>query len=100
MPAVPGDERRPHYAGQDSVCHRGGIGLAVATRLAQEGADVLCIDLDGDLVGALAAALTGAGHSAKAVGADVTDEAPVQRMADVARDWTGRITARLPMRAA
>jgi NAD(P)-dependent dehydrogenase (short-subunit alcohol dehydrogenase family) len=49
-----------------------GIGLAVATRYAAEGATVVLSDIDGDAAAAAARAL---GGSATAIAADVTDEA-------------------------
>jgi NAD(P)-dependent dehydrogenase (short-subunit alcohol dehydrogenase family) len=68
-----------------------GIGLAVAWRMAQAGANVLCADLDGAAAEVLAARLIAEGHRAKAAQVDVADEGSVRRMADAAMDWTGRI---------
>lgn len=68
-----------------------GIGRAVAERLAAEGMAVVCADLDRDAVEAVAGAITGAGHKAIALRADIADEASVAAMAARAMDWTGRI---------
>src|SRR5262245_53644606 len=56
-----------------------GIGRAIATRLAAEGADLVVADLDGDRAGEVAADLGGRG-----VQADVTVAADVARLAAAA----------------
>tara|TARA_R110002020_G_scaffold24424_8_gene80451 strand:- start:8247 stop:9032 length:786 start_codon:yes stop_codon:yes gene_type:complete len=68
-----------------------GIGLAVAGRMARSGANVLCCDLNADAALATAEALSQAGHIARGLGVDVSDEASVAAMARAALDWTGRI---------
>ncbi len=56
-----------------------GIGRAVALRLARAGADVACVDLDGDAAAGTAEAVAGCGRSAVDVIADVSSEADVAR---------------------
>jgi NAD(P)-dependent dehydrogenase (short-subunit alcohol dehydrogenase family) len=64
-----------------------GIGLAVATRYAAEGATVVLSDLDGDRAQAAAAAIGGAASGAAC---DVTDEARVAAlMAGIAEEHGG-----------
>ena len=65
-----------------------GIGAATARRLAQEGARVVCVDLDGDGVAAVAAQLPGEGL---AVTADVSREADVERYMEVALERFGSV---------
>lgn len=60
----------------------GGIGGACAKRLAEEGAHVVCADLDGAAAERTEATIAGAGHSASAVLCDVSD--PVSGAAAVA----------------
>jgi dihydroanticapsin dehydrogenase len=54
-----------------------GIGKATALRFAEEGARVVCVDLDGDQVTQTAAEIRDAGGTAEAVAADVSDRAAV-----------------------
>ncbi len=54
-----------------------GIGAATAIRLAADGHRVAVIDLDEDACAATVEAITGAGGSAVAIGADVADEQAV-----------------------
>lgn len=68
-----------------------GIGRAVAERLAADGMAVLCADLNAAAAQAVADDLARAGHQARAVQTDITDEASVADMAACAIDWTGRI---------
>ncbi|GGS45656.1 3-oxoacyl-ACP reductase [Actinokineospora fastidiosa] len=56
-----------------------GIGAAIARRLACDGMAVGVVDLTKEACAATVAAITGAGGSAVAVGADVADEAAVAR---------------------
>ena len=56
----------------------GGIGGAIARRLAREGAKVAVLDRDGEAAEATAAAIRGAGHGAAvAITCDITDRAGV-----------------------
>ena len=57
----------------------GGIGQAIATRLAGEGAAVALVDKDRPAAEAAAAAIVEAGGRALALEADITDEAAVER---------------------
>ncbi|MHA6326663.1 SDR family oxidoreductase [Roseivivax sp. CAU 1753] len=66
----------------------GGIGAAVARKLAGEGAHVLLVDRDADGIAALAADL---GDTATAFAADITSEADMAAMAEAALAPTGRI---------
>ena len=68
-----------------------GIGRCVAETFAQDGYAVLCADVAGDEVAALADALSNAGLMAQSVTVDVSDEGQVNSMADAAMKWTGRI---------
>lgn len=68
-----------------------GIGKAIVTRLAQEGASVLVNDLAADKAEAVAASLRGQGFSARAHAADVSDEASVRGMVNGALNEWGRV---------
>ena len=68
-----------------------GIGEAVARALADAGAAVVLAARRSDRLDALAAEIEGAGGAALSVGADVTDEAEVARLADLAVDRFGGI---------
>lgn len=57
-----------------------GIGRGIAGRLADAGADVAVVDLDGGRAAAVAAELTARGGRAVGLGADVSDEAAVRAM--------------------
>jgi NAD(P)-dependent dehydrogenase (short-subunit alcohol dehydrogenase family) len=70
-----------------------GIGRRVAQTFAAEGYAVLCTDVAGPGVAALAEELSVAGHLALALKVDVSDEAQTGAMAQAAMDWTGRIDA-------
>ena len=78
------------FAGRNAVITGGarGIGLAIAERLASEGARVALWDVDGAAAKASAAAL-GAAHRADAV--DVTDEKAVDAAADAVYGAFGRV---------
>lgn len=65
----------------------GGIGLAVAQKLSEDGASVLMVDIDGAELNRQAAALPGA----RAVVADVSQEAGVDEYVQRALDAHGRI---------
>lgn len=65
------------------------IGQEIARRLAEEGAEVVCNDVDAARAAAAAAYATTSGK-ARAMAADITDEAAVQRLVDgIVRDLGG-----------
>ena len=64
-----------------------GFGAGIARRYAQEGARVLCVDIDLDSATAIAAGLAGAGHLALAC--DIADGASWRAMVDTARAQAG-----------
>jgi len=68
-----------------------GIGAETALALAEEGARIVVTDIDGDAAATHCAALTGAGHRAIAVPADVTRAADVERLAQAALDAFGAV---------
>ena len=59
-----------------------GLGAATARRLAEEGAKVVVTDVLAEQAEATAEALRAAGHTARAVIADITKAAEVQRLVD------------------
>jgi NAD(P)-dependent dehydrogenase (short-subunit alcohol dehydrogenase family) len=61
-----------------------GIGRALAERFAADGMNVVVADIDGEGVGATAAALTAAGHGAVGVETDVSRPDHVRALADAA----------------
>lgn len=65
-----------------------GIGRATAVRLAEEGARVLCVDLDGRGAAATAAAI---GDAATSAAADVADEDAVADVVERSVTWAGRL---------
>lgn len=68
-----------------------GIGNAIATRLAEEGATVAINDVDAERAEAAAAELQEDGHNALAAPADVTDLDDVQSMVDDVVDQEGSV---------
>lgn len=68
-----------------------GIGFAMATAFAREGANVALIDIDGAKAEASAAALSSDGARVVGFGASVTDEAAVEDVAERARTAIGPI---------
>jgi NAD(P)-dependent dehydrogenase (short-subunit alcohol dehydrogenase family) len=68
-----------------------GIGRAVARAFTREGARVVVADLDGHSAGRVADELAAAGHAAFGVEIDVTDEAAVDGMFDVAVERFGHL---------
>ena len=69
----------------------GGLGLAIARRFADEGADVLIADVQGTLAESAAAEVAARGVTGRGVRVDVTDSASVEAMAATALDAFGRI---------
>ncbi len=69
-----------------------GIGLAIAQRLARDGAKVAIFDLDGEAADQAAAAIVAEGSTAIGVAADVSDRAAIDRGADEVRAAFGPIT--------
>ncbi|OFW56458.1 MAG: hypothetical protein A2133_11490 [Actinobacteria bacterium RBG_16_64_13] len=68
-----------------------GYGRAIAVRLAEEGCDVVCADLNLDWAEETAAAVRGIGREAMAVKANVSDRAEVDAMVQSAVERFGRI---------
>ena len=68
-----------------------GIGEAIATRLAEDGAHVVVNDLDLERAETTAQAIRDAGHRATAHACDVTDEAAVKAMVDGVVTEHGRL---------
>ena len=68
-----------------------GIGRETALRFAQEGAAVVCADLNTEGAGAVAAEIAGKGATAHAVRVDITSEADATRLAEEALAALGRI---------
>ena len=68
-----------------------GIGRETAQRFAEEGAAVVCVDLDGAGAARVAHAIGGKGGTALSVRADLTDADEVRRMADEALSARGAI---------
>jgi NAD(P)-dependent dehydrogenase (short-subunit alcohol dehydrogenase family) len=69
----------------------GGIGRAVATRFAEEGAAVVGIDNDGAKLESIIAEITGAGHSAVGMIGDAAEEAPVAELINLANTQFGKV---------
>lgn len=69
----------------------GGIGTAIARRLADEGATLVLVDRDEAAVAALATAMEREGRRADAVAADVTDTAAVDAFVAAAAERHGRL---------
>jgi NAD(P)-dependent dehydrogenase (short-subunit alcohol dehydrogenase family) len=87
--------RAPHDELQGQVAivtgAANGIGRAIATRFAAEGASVVIADLDGEGAEAAAAAIVEAGGTAVAVTADVGLAADVDRVVQTATDRFGTV---------
>lgn len=69
----------------------GGIGAAIAARLAEEGCPVLVHGRDRGRAAAVAAGITAAGGTAEVVLGDLTDPAQVEAVAEAARGYGVRI---------
>lgn len=83
-PARDFDGRRAFVTGAGS-----GIGEGIALRLAAAGAQVACVDLDGESAARVATAIESAGGAAFAVRCDVSDEAAVARAMEEATQVLG-----------
>src|SRR5918996_1236586 len=68
-----------------------GVGRASARRFAEEGARVVCADLDGDAAKETVRLIEAAGGTAAAVTADVSSEDDVVAMLDAAVERFGRL---------
>lgn len=68
-----------------------GIGAATAKRLAEEGASIVCTDVDSDAGQAVADEIANEGGAAAFVGHDVTDEAQWEAAVKVAEDKFGAL---------
>src|SRR3954469_20936378 len=66
-----------------------GIGLAIAGRLAREGAQVLLADMDADLAAAEGDRLRADGLAASATALDIADRASVAALAGLVRERFG-----------
>lgn len=70
----------------------GGIGGALAAKLAQQGAQVVVADLDADAAAAVAEEInSGRSGAAVSAGADVSDTAQIQRLIDLAHGEFGSL---------
>lgn len=68
-----------------------GIGLACAVRFAAEGAEVVIVDIDGELASTAVDTITRAGGRAHAAVADVADEEAVVTLVDAVLTRRGRV---------
>ena len=68
-----------------------GIGANAARRFAEEGATVVCVDVDHHGANAVANEITAAGGRAKALDVDVSDEDSARRMVETAVEDFGRL---------
>jgi NAD(P)-dependent dehydrogenase (short-subunit alcohol dehydrogenase family) len=68
-----------------------GLGLAIATTFAREGAAVVITDLDADALTGAADRLVAAGHNVRPVAGDVANEDDIARMVRGAADGLGRL---------
>jgi NAD(P)-dependent dehydrogenase (short-subunit alcohol dehydrogenase family) len=67
----------------------GGIGSAICRRFAEEGAAVVCVDINDETVRATVAGLTENGAQATALAADVAEEATAEAAVAAAREQFG-----------
>lgn len=68
-----------------------GIGEAVALAAAEQGARVMCLDVNEEGASRVAALIVGAGGEARAGACDVADASAVVRGLDAAHAWAGRL---------
>lgn len=83
--------KRAVVSGAGSIPGRAGHGPAVASRLAEAGAAVACIDIDEGRAAEVVQQVKGAGGHAVTVLADMTDPAAVERALDQAAEQLGGI---------
>lgn len=69
----------------------GGIGAAIATGFASEGALVACVDMDGDSAETVAASISQAGGKAWAFCCDVSDPAEVENLVPLCKEKLGDV---------
>lgn len=67
----------------------GGIGSAICRRFAQEGAAVVCVDINAETADATASGLTDSGGRAFVLAADVAEEATAEAAVQAAREEFG-----------
>ena len=67
----------------------GGIGSAICRRFAEEGAAVVCVDINAETVDATVTGLTDSGARALALAADVAEEATAESAVRAAREQFG-----------
>lgn len=83
----------PRLRGKTAIVTGGasGLGLATALRFAEEGANVVCVDLDKETTERAAAEVAATGAQTLSVVGDVTDEASMGAMAQATVHRFGRI---------
>lgn len=81
------------FAGQTAIITGagGGIGAAVAHRLASEGAVIAAVDLKAEFVAGTVEAITAAGGTAQAFSADVTSSSAVDATVDAVNETFGSV---------
>lgn len=68
-----------------------GIGKAIAERFAEEGGQILCVDVNGETATQTAAAIQAAGGTAAAFSADISDDQQAQAFIDRCVERYGRL---------
>jgi NAD(P)-dependent dehydrogenase (short-subunit alcohol dehydrogenase family) len=69
----------------------GGIGKGIVLRLAEEGADVVLVDLDMEAAQNIAHKVEGLGQRALVLGTDVSNAKSVAKMVDMTLSWGGQL---------
>lgn len=87
------DKAKGEFAGQAALVTGAarGLGRSISTLLAERGARVFMVDLDGAGVEAASKALNAKGHDTHAAQADVADEAQLARVKSLVIDKGGRL---------
>lgn len=87
------DKAKGEFAGQAALVTGAarGLGRSISTLLAERGARVFMVDLDGAGVEAASEALNAKGHDTHAAQADVADEAQLARVKSLVIDKGGRL---------